>query len=414
MITIPQNAHDKLIRAMVKIQGDQPFFSYLLMNFKVSATIDKTIPTAGVDRRGSFFYNEDFIHTLAPEELTGLLVHECMHIAKGDFFRVGNRDKMIWNIASDMVINYILGQEGFKVPKAGINPDRSGKVTVGGKDYNVAGKATEEVYDELFANATKIHIQMAGGGNGEDKNNGHGGFDVHIEGKGEDGEEMSQAEKSEMESKWKKVIIEAATNARARGKLPGCVESLVDKILNPVIDWRSRLQKFITNEIPVDYTNRLPGRKFYGTHVWFPRILRENLNVFVSVDVSGSTMPDRVYFISEVMSILNSYEQIKARLIFWDAHVDPDNDFEVTRYNKDTLCDLKIKNCNGGTRMSCYKEYCDEKNYKSTIHLIFTDGEIEPDPELPSGNILFILSKNGSDSVVKEYGPVCKITDVED
>ena len=412
-IVAPKGAHDMLIRAMCKVQQDHPFFSYILMHFKVTAKLDNTIRTAGVDKSGNFFYDEKFIISLTPDELRGLLVHEVMHLAKGDFFRIGNREKFIWNIASDMVINYIIKQEGFKLPTCVINPDAAGNITIGGKSYNVAKKTTEDVYDELIANAQKIQLQLgsgngSGAGNNSDQDSGHGGFDQHLE----DNTESSQA--AATESKWKKITIEAATNARARGKMPGCAESFVDKLLNPTIDWRSRLQKFITSEIPTDYCNRMPGRKFYGTGVWFPRVLRENLEVFVSVDASGSTSGDRKFFISEVAAILGAYQQIHARLIFWDYVVKEANDHEMTRDNRDTLTELKIVDCDGGTRFGSYSEYLNKKSYKCRLHIVLTDGEIENDFIPPDGNILFVLTKSGNDKIVKNYGDVCWITDTDE
>ncbi len=412
-IVAPKGAHDTVIRAMCKIQQDHPFFSYILMHFKVTAKNDKRIDTCGVDKHGNFFYDENFITSLIPEEVRGVLVHETMHIAKGDFFRMGNRDKFIWNIASDMVINYIIKQEGFTLPKCTINPNHAGDVTIGGKTYNVAKKATEDVYDELIENAQKIQQQLGkgkgdGGKGGKEEDLGHGGFDQHLD------DEKDPAQSAAAESKWKKVTIEAATNARARGKMPGCAESFVDKLLNPTIDWRSRIQKFITNEIPIDFTNRLPSRKFYATGVWTPRVLRENLDVFVSVDVSGSTSPDRKYFISEVAAILGAYEQINARLIFWDYVVHEANDHQITRQNKDTLTELKIVDCDGGTKFSAYEEYLNEKDYKCRLHIVFTDGQIEHNPKVPNGNIIFVLTKNGEDSIIKDYGAVCRISDTDE
>ena len=161
------NAHDMVIRSLCKIQADHPFFSYILMHFKVSAKMDNRIDSCGVDKSGNFFYDEKFITSLTSDELRGVLVHEALHLGKGDFFRMGNRDKFIWNIASDMVINYIIKQEGFTLPKCVINPSHAGDVTIGGKTYNVAKKATEDVYDELIANAQKIQQQLGGGGKGK-------------------------------------------------------------------------------------------------------------------------------------------------------------------------------------------------------------------------------------------------------
>lgn len=380
----------------------------------MTAASDESIPTAAVNKYGNFFYNEEFILNLTEGQVLGTLVHETLHIAKEDFFRCGSRDLMIWNIASDCIINYIVKhEEKLDLPTNGLIPDVKGDIKIGGKKYSVKGKCTEELYEELIQNVDKINIPEIG----------HGGFDQHLEGDsdgqggrtGEEGECSScpATASSNAEHKWKKVIIEAATNARARGNMPGSMESIVDKLLNPVIDWRKRILKFITNEIPVDYSNRRPGRRFYGTGVWAPSVLRENLEVFIGVDVSGSTIGDREYFMSEVAGILSAYEQIKARLIFWDASVNPSNDYEITSSNKDKLQQLVVHDCNGGTELSCYTRYCEEKNYSCRLHIILTDGYIERSPNMPNGNIIFVLSNGGDDKHLKDHGAVCKLTDVE-
>jgi predicted metal-dependent peptidase len=117
---------------------------------------------------------------------------------------------------------------------------------------------------------------------------------------------------------------------------------------------------------------------------------------------------------SEVMGILCSYEQVNARLIFWDYQVCEENDHLITRDNKDSLINMAIANCNGGTRFSCYTEYLKEKNYRSRINIIFTDGEIESKPEVPEGTNIFVLTKKGIDNIVKNYGIVCRISDIDE
>lgn len=430
---------DRITKTAILLQQTQPFYSYILMNIRRRPTTSKTtkIKTMCVDIKGNFFFNPEFVDTLTDDEIVGCLVHEVLHLAKDDFYRQGTRDGTIWNIAADMVINYMIMTDGFKLPSIGYIPDASGWYNIAGKSYCVKGKCTEEVYDMLSKDSAKIKafVQQQGQGssgkngqkgqNGNDANDdnmsGHGGFDVHAtENLGEDPDKdeprpYNSVEKNSASSNWKQITIEAVMNARCkkRGTIPGGIDALVDEILNPVIDWRSVVQKFVTNEIPVDYTNRLPGRKFYATGVWMPSIKRENLEVFISVDYSGSTLPDRQYFISEVAGILESYEQINARLIFWDAHVDPDNDFVIDRNNKGSLTDLKVKNCNGGTTFSCYTDYCEEQGYTCRIHIILTDGGIEPNPKLPDGKLIFVLTKDGTDRYVKEHGEVCWLDDTE-
>ena len=74
---------------------------------------------------------------------------------------------------------------------------------------------------------------------------------------------------------------------------------------------------------------------------------------------------------------------------------------------------MKIKDCNGGTSLSSYQEYLERKDYKCRLHIIFTDGFLENTPKIPEGNVIFVLSKQGSDSIVKNYGSVCNITDID-
>lgn len=406
MIRLTQNAHERIIKVLTRLYVTHPFFSYILMHFKITATEDNTMPTVSINKRGDFFYNENFIESLTQNEIEGVLIHEAMHIAKYDFIRQGSRNDLVWNIASDAIINFMLIQEGFTLPQDGINPNHRGELKIGDKIYNVNDKITEVFYEELLNDIDEIPRPEYG----------HGGFDIHISNSNTDQKLDSNADQesdSTIENKWKKIIIEAATNTRLRGKTLGCVESVIDKILNPVIDWRTRIQRFVTNEIPVDYTNRFPSRKFYGTGVWAPKILRENVEVFIGVDVSGSTEQDRKYFISEVVGILSAYEQVKARIIFWDYNVNPNNDLEITSNNKNSIIDFKIKDSNGGTRLSSYAEYCIKKDYRCRLHIILTDGYVENNPKVPSGNIIFVLSKNGDDKMIKKYGAVARLTDIE-
>lgn len=509
---------ERIIQSLCRLRKDYPFFAHILMHFNIPRETDKGrsgpfsgegCDTMGVDRFGNLYYSEAFVKTLSPEELIGCLTHEALHFVKEDFFRCGTREPFIWNIASDIVINFMIQQEKMKLPD-GIQtlPNTAGDITVLGKKYNISQMTTEQLYDALMLNPNIMKQTQSrpggqssgqssgqgdGQGEGEDsdsddgqegqkggksgkkqkkdssgqgdgqgeekgpddkgglKTNDHhygmgkkddprnqgdpgegkpggnkpkdGSGDKPGEGKdGEDGKDGQEGQggsnprssmgDDELQQHWRQITVDAAT--ASRGRLPGGIEGIVDKILNPVIDWRSRVLKFITNEIPVDFSNRRPGRKFYATHAWSPSIIRENLDVHISVDSSGSTYADRNYFLSEVMGIVNAYEQIKARVIFWDTRVNEENDILVTRDNKHTIPDITVKDSYGGTEMSCYARYCDEKRYKSRLHIIMTDGEIERNPTLPDGNFIFVLTKDGCDDIVKKYGPVCRLSDVNE
>jgi predicted metal-dependent peptidase len=413
---------ERVLKNIVRLQREKPFLSYIVMNFKMNAMKPEAKlepPTAAVNKYGDFFWGEAWFKELTDDEMQGVLCHEALHIAKGDFFRQGKRDLIIWNIASDCIINWYLVKEGITLPKKvmikgkpieGYIPDGQGRIKVGKKTYSVKDKTTEQLYDELIADAEVIKISIGDG-------KGHGGFDVHLPGDEQDNGESSGKEQGThtikaQEGLWKRITVQAATVAKQRGTLPGCAEEFVDDILNPKIDWRNRIKQFVTDEVPVDFCNRLPGRKFYGTGIWCPRIKRENIELMISIDCSGSTEPHRIEFISEAVGILCCYPQVKGRIICWDTEVNENNDIEVdTATAVEKVKGMKLRDISGGTELSSYKRYCEKKGYRSRLHVILTDGFIEDKPQVPDGRILFVLTPDGDDKIIGKYGEVCRLSD---
>ena len=428
---------ERLTKNIILLQRAQKFFAYILMHFALRETQENSkVPTMAVNAFGDLYWNSDFVDSLSNAGLQYVLCHEVLHIAAGDLVRVGNRDSSIWNVAADCVKNNILNQEGFtppvytsgNIPKdmkdirkikpgdnMGLIPDKKQNIQLGDKVYHIGDKCTEEVYDDLIEDMEQIKIYLCISGDGKDGESGHGGFDIHLEGDKDDKKESQDkgGEKSsglsQQENHWRKLTVEAAVFAKERGELPGFAEHMIDDILNPKLDWRSRVRSFITNTIPFDFENRMPGRSFYSTGVWCPRTLKEDITLLISLDCSGSTMGDRERFMGECCGILNAHRNVKARLICWDTIVNPANDIEVGTNTIERLKKLNLKNVNGGTNISAYAKYVEEKGYSSRYHIHLTDGYIEKNPILPPGTHLFVLCGSFSDEILKEYGECIEI-----
>ncbi len=420
---------DRIMKAKIDLNAANPFFSYILlnMNIKESKSEDR-VPTMAVNEFGRLLWNEKFIKSLSDDELQGVLCHEAMHMVTLTFQRKGNRDMMLWNMASDLVINALITNDGVTLPKDCLLPDNNGNFEFtgkGGKKYtikNVIEKTAEDIYDIFSSNAEQIQTDFQDGeGSGEGSY--QGSFDHHDPegrpedgesesgGDGEDGEEqktpVSEAEKNQNKEKWKKIATEASTQAKMRGKSNSHFERALGELLNPEIDWRAKLHQFITKDLPVDYTMRRPGRRFYTTGVYYPSIIQENLDVVIAIDTSGS-ISDKEYskFMSEVIGIAKSFDQISMRILWWSTEV-TDN-LVVNKHDADSLIDYKFGST-GGTTMSCVADYCLEKKINSRVFVFLTDGYCESNPKLPDGKMLFVLSKGGSDNIVKEYGDVSKL-----
>lgn len=413
---------ERILKAKIGLNATNPFFSYILMNMEIERSeASEKIPTMGVNQYGDLFWNEDFVTKLSDSELNGVLAHEAMHMATLTFQRQKSRDMMLWNIATDLVINCMITSDGMSLPEGVCVPDSNGEWEFTGKNkkkvkIQIADRTAEEVYDDIVTDCEHIQSEMAGE-NGEGSYKGQ--IDSHLPGdendKGEStGKGRTEADVKANQEAWKKKTSEAVTAAKMRGKMSASIEREFDGILNPKIDWRKKLSQYITRELPVDYTMARPGRRYYTTGIYYPSVKRENLEVIVGIDISGSIGGEEyVKFISECVGIASSFEQINMRLIWWSTYVDPKDDILITPQNKNDITNY-IPHGGGGTEMSCFADYIEKMGYNSRVYVILTDGYIETKPKMPNGNALFVLSDHSQDDIVQNYGDVTRLRDIED
>lgn len=421
MINHELTTAERIIKIKVDLNKSHAFFAYILMNMQIDKTkhTDK-VPTMAVNEFGDLYWNKDFVDKMDNDELKFCLAHEVGHIATLTFQRKGLRDMTLWNIATDLVINYMLLDEGFRAPKGILLPDHRGLYTFkSGKDGNeykidLNNKNAEQVYDELSKHAKAIKSIVNADGNG----NYDGQIDGHLEGDKDDsgesqGKNNTEADAKANENNWKRKAIEGATQAKMKGNISASMERMLGEMLEPVIDWRSKLFSYITNDLPVDYSMRLPSRRFISTGVYSPTIIRESLDLVVGIDISGSISHEEyVEFMSEVVGIANSYRQVTMRVIAWACHVDERDDILVTNDTQDELLKCKFFG-GGGTNLGCLTEYMEKKDYKTRLLVVLTDGYIESTPNLPDGvDCLFVLSRNGNGDIVSEYGDVTSLNNV--
>ena len=422
MLQYELNTAERIIKIKVDLNKTHPFFSYILMNMQIENTkhTDR-IPTMAINQFGDLWWNKDFVDKLDNDELKFCLAHEVGHVATLTFQRCGMRDLTLWNIATDLCINFMLLDEGFRPPKNILLPDHRGIYVFqsgkSGKEIKIDlnDKNSEQVYEELVKNAKSIKQIVGADGKGNYK----GQMDGHIQGDGDDagkstGKGATESDLSANENSWKHKAIEGATQAKMRGNISASMERMLGNMLEPVVDWRQKLFSYITNDLPVDYTMRSPSRRFISTGVYTPTVIKENLELIVGVDISGSISDDEyVEFMSEVIGIANSYRQVKMRVIAWACHVDERDDIEVTNDTQEQLMKNKFYG-GGGTKLTCLTKYIEQKEYKTRLLVVLTDGYIEGNPTLPDGvDCLFVLSRNGHDDVIKNYGDVTSLNDVK-
>ena len=127
----------KLLKAKIELMTRSVFLSTI--NLSVKHIISNTVATAGTDCK-QIMYNPDFCKNLSIIELTGLMAHECWHIAFMHKLRQGDRNHVLWNKAADYVINNMLLDSGYTLPPGGL------------ADKIFIDMSTEQVYDALLTN----------------------------------------------------------------------------------------------------------------------------------------------------------------------------------------------------------------------------------------------------------------------
>lgn len=95
-----------------------PFFGSVVANSNFIA--EPAVGTAGTDGQ-TIYYNPNFIESITDEEQTFIFAHEICHIAFDHIFRSKGKDKDLWNIATDSVINSFLKQDGLPIVEGGID-----------------------------------------------------------------------------------------------------------------------------------------------------------------------------------------------------------------------------------------------------------------------------------------------------
>jgi len=408
---------EKITKAKIRLQRTQPFWSYLVLHLKTTEA-DEVFRNegflAGVDARGRMTFNPDEIDKLQLAEIEGLLCHEVFHVAFEHIKRLSVlKDKEqheLWNIAIDIVTNYNLKLAGMSLPSCGLIPDTHRKsITLpdGLEITDLDKKPSEQIFYELikhckknklYKNVPRFDKHMPSDGKSK-SGQGKKGQGKQVPGTGIAGESESD--------KWKKILAEAATFAKQRGKMPGNMERLLTDLLNPIVDWRNLLYKYITNSIPFDFTYRRPSKKSVATGVYMPSILKENLEVVVGVDTSGS-VSSREYkeFMSEVVAIAKSFLNVKMTLITWDTRIQE----PIVIANGNIKRIMEAKYGGGGTDINCLFEEIIENQPVTRLLVILTDGYFGRIDQEPGCDLIYVLTKNGDKRYI-ESGQVIKMED---
>lgn len=399
-------ADEKIIKAKIQLNKKNPFFAYLLAHMKIKEN-SKAVPTMGVDQNGNISYNKNFVDGMTESETIGVMCHESLHVALLHMARCNTRDKPIFNAANDLAVNVMIKKNNFILPKGCLEPDNKDSYTFTGKGEkkytikDVSKKTSEELYEEIYKNARKLKIPF---------------FDIHMQGERKNDEDkegqgssgLSKKEIDAIKKKWGRVLSEAYNYAKNQGKEPVGADRLIDGLLQNKMNWKAMLQKYITQSLPYDYTYSKPSKRTVSTGFYIPAIKKDTVDVACAIDTSGSISQEELtQFLSEIVGIAKSHENLKMTLIDCDADVH--QEIEVANGNINKIMNMKPQGGGGTSHLPVFKHF-EEKAQRPKLLIAFTDG-YSSFPDSSPINTLWIITKGGSSSDIK-FGQIVKCDDL--
>jgi predicted metal-dependent peptidase len=350
----------------------EPFFA------GISRRIDKSpslsVPTVGVRLNKStgyyeMLYNPEFFESLSDKEKLGVLKHEFYHLI---FQHVTDRlpeegmSKM-WNVATDLSINsHLIGE----IPENGCIPGAKGTPF---EDYPV-GLSSEAYFkmlkeDDQFKQSQNGSEGQSGEGSGSGSGSSNGlpdTLDSHDEwgnssgGSGVDSDIAKERLREMLEQASKE-----ATRSNSWGSVSHETRKMIQKFLNPSIDWRKMLQYFIktsrkaNKRSTVRRLNRRYPRIHSGTKV------NRLANIAISIDQSGSVSDT---MLAAFFAELNNLSKLATfTVVPFDTQVDESKVF-VWKKGENRKWERVLQ---GGTCFDAPTKYVNEHDFDG--HIVLTD-----------------------------------------
>lgn len=406
-------AFNVLCECRKRVLQKHQFIGSIAMGLDLVPVRDVDCSTAATDGTAIYF-DIEFLSKLKPEEREFVLAHEIWHNVMLHSMRLENRDRELFNIATDLEVNQILEKDGFIGPNEGCWP-RTDKHPNG---IDVPTDLSAELYyDLLLEKQNYMKKYKLSSADKNDKNNDtsmSGQFDVHIY----NGDEFDKCDGRTGSDKYGKKghddnfrplpsrdaverIREAAVAAaqqieRSRGTLPDYLKKIVNELTEPEINWKEQLIAHVSSTLGEKNTWTMPNRRFVYSGIYLPSHYSEKLKVAIGIDTSGSTSSDLPKFLGEVNDIVKSFGNYELTIIQCDTEVK-----SVEKYDEEHPLDLENTKFNfkgfGGTRLQPIFEQIEEDQLDIDSIVIFTDGETEKFTAdmAPAYPVMWMISKGG-------------------
>ena len=365
----------RLEASLVRLRTRQPFFGALALFLETH--LDESISTACTNGRWVRF-NPQFVESIKPRELDGVMVHEILHAALRHCSRRGDRDPLRWNVAADISINGMIREvPDLELPFQPI------------EDRLLNDLEVESIYERLSDSDIKHFPEKW--------------YDLADVAEDEGSTGYPSSEEGQ-KAYWKTVFSRARmlVGKEQYGNIPGSLRMQVDEILEPKLDWRTLLWRFLARS-PVDFEGY--DRRFIGSGLYLEDLQGDSLKARVCIDTSGSIDQETLaQFLAELKGIIAAYPQIDLKLYYADTKL----------YGPHTLEEEQVfqPQGGGGTDFRPFFKAMERHDHDDALLIYFTDGYGMQPGKAPSSEILWIVTEKGALNERFSFGQIARLESV--
>ena len=196
--------------------------------------------------------------------------------------------------------------------------------------------------------------------------------------------DLSGSARTAEEQAWDEAMHQAASLAKAEGKLPGAVKETVRSAHVAKLDWRALLRRYMADAAKSDYSWSAPNRRFIDGGLYLPSIRSEGMGTLaVIVDTSGS-LPAGILaeFWTEIREIASDIQPERVVLLQVDTAVR-----HAAEHSAFDMPEEIVVRGRGGTDFRPGFTWLDERGIRPGACLYFTDMECsrypDTEPEFP-------------------------------
>jgi len=333
----------KIAHAKAKLMLENPYFGSIVATLELFN--DSALQTYK-GKGAKLLYNEEYINTLEHEEVEAILASAATQRVLQHQHRAFKGYSKVWQLASELVANAIVVQNGFELPLESSYQDR------------FRGMYLEEVYGVLCDEMEDEYLP--------------------------DNEEQIIHD----ESLDEEFLEQLYTKFEDTLALPKDLHCILKPRKSHKINWRDRLYRHISAYDKSQFSFFPPNRKYLYRGVYIPSLSSDLLSIVVAIDTSASIDDELLaLFLGEIEAIMENYPHYQIDLIQADSKI---QSHEVFTTGETLSCTIKGR---GATHFAPTFEYINEHLNTPTLLLYFSDGAGEFPTQQPPYDVLWVSPK---------------------